>query len=195
MAPIQNSVKLRECMENTWHSPCHAVKKREGEREIYHDHGCVLLLVPLMSTIMEFKNDWCHMKVTWQNTDLQSGVQGWSLLIPNAVVSSLAIPRTWGCSNHVWTESFFLPLLPLIGTKQVRTHVYGELSEGPWHAQGLCHSSGPGICRTQQTARASWSWPDLQLSYYRSTRIKYQTFLSPLNKTGIIPTSQDCHAY
>lgn len=170
--------------------------KEERGREIYHDHGLVLLLCAssehcygIQEWLMSYEGDLAkHWLAVWSPR-----LESLDPLLTTAVVSSLDIPHTWGCSNHVWTESFFLPLLPLTGTKQVRPRVR-RLSEGPWHAQGLCHSSWPGICRTQQTSRASWSWPDLQLSYYRSTRIKYQTFLSPLNNTGIIPTSQDCHA-
>ena len=44
-----------------------------------------LFMPPLMSTSMEVEKDWCHMNVTWQNTDLQSGAQGWSFFISTVV--------------------------------------------------------------------------------------------------------------
>ena len=76
--------------------------------------------------------------------------------INSSVVSFLYSPTL--TSIH---ESFFLPLLSLTGTKQVRAHVSTKLSEGPWKAQGLCHSLWPGICKTQQPVKASWIWSDL----------------------------------
>ena len=58
-------------------------------------------------------------------------------------------------------ESFFLPLLSLTGTKKMRAHVSTKLSEGPWKAQGQCHSLWPAICKTQQPVKDSWIWSDL----------------------------------